>query len=66
MINYRQFGTGEGSQRPSEREFKFSKHVEEQDKANRMLGLIRRFYQFLDIKSIKMLFTAVVQPRFWS
>ena len=44
---------------------KFSKDVEEQvNKANRILGLIRRAYQYLDIEkeSIKMLFSALMQP----
>ena len=42
-------------------ELKFSKRVEEQvNKANRILGLIRRSYQYLDRESMKMLFTALV------
>ena len=31
-------------------------------KANRILGLIRRSYQFLDGVSMKQLFTALVRP----
>ena len=43
---------------------KFSKHVEEQvSKANRTIGLIRRSYQFLNRKRMKMLFTALLRPR---
>ena len=44
---------------------KSSKDVEEQvNKADRILGLIRRSYQHLDIdkESVKMLFIALVQP----
>ncbi len=42
---------------------KFSKHVEVQvNKANRILGLIRRSYQHLDMESFKRLFTALVRP----
>ena len=44
-------------------ELKFSKHVEEQvNKANRILGLIRRSYQHLDKESMKLLMTALVRP----
>ena len=42
---------------------KFSKHIEIQvNKANKILGLIRRSYQFLDCKSLKQLFVALVRP----
>ena len=42
---------------------KFSKHVEIQvNKANRILGLIRRSYEHLDTESMKTLFTALVRP----
>ena len=44
-------------------ELKFSKHVETQvNKANRILGLIRRSYEYLDAGSMKPLFTALVRP----
>ena len=44
-------------------ELKFSKHVEEQvNKANRILGLIRRSYEQLDKESMNLLFTALVRP----
>ena len=44
-------------------ELKFSRHVEEQvAKANKILGLIRRSYQFLDKESLRLLFTALVRP----
>ena len=32
------------------------------NKANRIFGLIRRSYQYLDRESMKMLFTALVRP----
>ena len=37
------------------------------NKANRIFGLIRRSYQYLDRESMKMLFTALVRPHleFW-
>ncbi len=42
---------------------KFSKHTEIQvNKANRILGLIRRSYQYLDCDCFKKLFTALVRP----
>lgn len=42
---------------------KFSQHIEKQvNKANRILGLIRRSYQHLDKDSFKHLFTALVRP----
>ena len=41
---------------------KFSRHVEMQVyKANKILGLIRRFYEHLDGDSLKNLFTALVR-----
>ena len=44
-------------------ELKFSQHIEMLvAKANRILGLIRRSYQFLDGVSMKQLFTALVRP----
>ena len=44
-------------------ELKFSRHVEAQvAKANKILGLIRRSYQFLDKESLRLLFTALVRP----
>ena len=42
---------------------KFSKHVESQvNKANRILGLIKRSFIHLDSSTIKLLFTALVRP----
>ena len=42
---------------------KFSKHIEGQvNKANRIMGLIRRSYEHLDGESFKRLFTALVRP----
>ena len=42
---------------------KFSKHTEIQvNKANRILGLIRRSYEFLDGESLKRLYMALVRP----
>ena len=44
-------------------ELKFSRHVKAQvAKANKILGLIRRSYQFLDKESLRLLFTALVRP----
>jgi hypothetical protein len=44
-------------------ELKFSKHIEGQiNKANKLLGLIRRSYEFLDAEAMKQLFVAVVRP----
>ena len=44
-------------------ELKFSRHVEAQvAKANKILGLIRSSYQFLDKESLRLLFTALVRP----
>ena len=44
-------------------ELKFSKHVERQvNKANRILGLIRRSYEFIDMEVMKKLFTSLVRP----
>ena len=59
-------GTSEGEKDlgiPMDSELKFSKHVEEQvNKANRILGLIRRSYEQLDKESMNLLFTALVRP----
>ena len=42
---------------------KFSGHIQGQvNKANRLVGLIRRSYTFLDKDSFKMLFVALVRP----
>ena len=50
-------------------ELKFSKHVETQaNKSNKLLGLIRRSFQFLDAEAMKQLFVAVArptEPRVW-
>ena len=44
-------------------ELKFSKHVERQmNKANRILGLICRSYEFTDMEVMKKLFTSLVRP----
>ena len=44
-------------------ELKFLKHVERQViKANRILGLIHRSYEHIDIEVIKKLFTSLLQP----
>jgi hypothetical protein len=44
-------------------ELKFSKHVEVQvNKANRILGLIRRSYEYLDVETLRLLFIALVRP----
>ena len=44
-------------------DLKFSKHVETQvNKANRIVGLIRRSYEHLDAESLRMLFVALVRP----
>ena len=43
-------------------ELKFSKHVERQvNKANRILGLICRSYEYIDIEVMKQLFTILVR-----
>ena len=43
-------------------DLKFSCHIETQvAKANKILGLIRRSYQFLDGESRKLLFTSLVR-----
>ena len=42
---------------------KFSNHIANQvNKANRILGLIRRTYQFFDVPSFRPLFTSLVRP----
>ena len=44
-------------------ELKFSKHIETQvSKANRILGQIRRSFQFLDVETMRQLFTSLVRP----
>ena len=44
-------------------QLKFSKHIEIQvNKANKILGMIRRSYEFLDGDSLKILFIALVRP----
>jgi hypothetical protein len=44
-------------------ELKFSQHIETQvNKANRLLGLIRRSYDYLDCESMRLLFIALVRP----
>jgi hypothetical protein len=45
------------------KELKFSKYVETQANSfNKLLGLIRRAYEFLDAEAMKQLFVAVVRP----
>ena len=42
---------------------KFSQHVEIQvNKANKLLGLIRRSFEYLDVDTMKRLFIAIVRP----
>ena len=44
-------------------QLKFSKHIEIQlNKDNKILGMIRRSYEFLDGDSLKILFIALVRP----
>ena len=44
-------------------ELKFSRHIEVQvNKANKILGMIRRSYEFIDADTMKRLFTALVRP----
>lgn len=44
-------------------ELKFSKHIEIQvNKANRLLGLVRRSYEYLDSEAMKLLFVALIRP----
>ena len=44
-------------------ELKFSKHTEIQvNKANKILGLIRRSYEYMDKEMLKNLFIALVRP----
>lgn len=46
-----------------DKDLKFATHIESQvNKANKILGLIRRSYQFLDAQSMKLLFSALVRP----
>jgi hypothetical protein len=44
-------------------ELKFSKHIETQvNKANKLLGMIRRTFEYLDAPTVKKLFTSLVRP----
>jgi hypothetical protein len=44
-------------------ELKFSEHIERQvNKADKILGMIRRSYEFIDRDTMKRLFTALVRP----
>ena len=44
-------------------ELKFSKHIETQvSKANKILGQIRRTFQYLDTETMRQLFTSLVRP----
>ena len=44
-------------------ELKFTEHVEKQvNKANKILGLIRRTFEYLDGEVMKRLFTSLVRP----
>jgi hypothetical protein len=44
-------------------ELKFSKHIEIQvNKANRLLGLVRRSYEYLDSEAMKLLLVALIRP----
>ena len=44
-------------------ELKFSRHIELQvNKANKILGLVRRSYEYLDAETMKRLFTALIRP----
>jgi len=44
-------------------ELKFSKHVETQvNKANRILGLIRRSFEYMDCETMRVLFISLVRP----
>jgi hypothetical protein len=46
-----------------DKDLRFSQHIETQvNKANKLLGLIRRSYEYLDGESMKMLFIALVRP----
>ena len=41
----------------------FTLHIEKQvNKANRILGLVRRTFSYIDLKSFKLLFTSLVRP----
>ena len=45
-----------------DRELKFSKHIETQvNKANKIVGLVRRSFEYLDAESMKLLFTRLDQ-----
>ena len=44
-------------------DLKFSRHIETQvNKANRLLGLIRRSFTFMDAECMRLLFTSIVRP----
>ena len=44
-------------------ELKFSQHIERKvNKANKVLAMIRRSYEFIDSDTMKRLFTALVRP----
>ena len=46
-----------------DKDLRFSQHIETQvNKANRLLGLIRRSYEHLDAESMQLLFVALVRP----
>jgi hypothetical protein len=46
-----------------DKELKFSRHTETQvNKSNKLLGLIRRSYEYQDAEMMKLLFTSVVRP----
>ena len=47
-----------------DKDLRFSKHIETQvNKANRLLGLIRRSYKHLDAESMQLLSVALVSPQ---
>ena len=46
-----------------DKDLRFSQHIETQvNKANRLLGLIRRSYEPVDAESMQLLFVAFVRP----
>ena len=46
-----------------DKDLKFTQHIESQvKKANRLLGLIRRSFTFMDKECMKQLFTSLVRP----
>ena len=47
-----------------DKDLRFSQHIETQvNKANILMGLIRRSYEHLDAESMQLLFVALVRPR---